>query len=67
MGRYCICNSINKVFDRKGNCSICRRPFKKIAVRKKWHRKPQTQIKKSDKLYNRKKAKQKLKKELKEE
>ena len=67
MKNYCICNSINRIFDKRGNCSLCGKPFKKIKIRKKWHRKPQTQIKKSKKIYNRKKAKKEIKKRLKEE
>lgn len=67
MNKYCICSPINIVLDKKGNCSFCGKPIRKIAFRKFWHRKPQTQIKKSDKTYNRKKAKRKLKKRLKEE
>jgi len=47
-------------------CKKCLKLIKLLKVRKTWKRKPQTQIKKSDKIYNRKKAKHKLKK-LKEE
>lgn len=67
MKQYCICNPVNRVFDKKGNCSLCGKSIKRTNIRKKWYRKPQIQIKKSDKLYNRKKAKHKLKKRLKEE
>jgi len=67
MSKYCICNPISRVFNKKGNCSFCDKPFKRIVFRRTWKRKPQTQIKKSDKIYNRKKAKRKLKKRLKEE
>lgn len=62
MSKYCICNPINRVFNKKGSCACCGKPFKRIKIRRTWKIKPQTKIKKSNKIYNRKKAKRKLKK-----
>ena len=56
---------------RHYRCLRCNRVFaitnKPIKIRKIWNRNPQTQIKKSNKIYNRRKAKRKFKKRLKGE
>ena len=71
MKRYCKCKVPKIGLSTNGEimqpfCERCRRPIK-LKIRRTWKRKPQTQIKKSDKLYNRKKAKRKLKKRIREE
>ena len=68
MPKYCKCQMpIMDEITRR--CMICHKIVKSsvLKVRKWWQRKPQTQIKKSDKIYNRKKAKRKLRKRIKKE
>ncbi len=56
MSKYCKCKrEIKNPYVTQ--CPYCRKKIKRIKVRKFWNRNSQTQIKKSDKLYNRKKYK----------
>ena len=65
MNDKCKCKNPNKYIEIKGIGLRCARCLKWIVkFRQGFHK--QTQIKKSDKIYNRKKAKLKLRKKLKE-
>ena len=68
MARYCKCN-LPCMDETTRHCMICHRIIKSaiLSVRRQWKFNPCTHIKKSDKIYNRKKAKRRLRKKLKEE
>jgi len=64
MSKYCNCN-LPCIDVTTRLCVFCDKIVKSsiLKVRKWWQRSPQTKIKKSDKIYNRKKDKRKLRKE----
>ena len=68
MSKYCKCK-IPCMDENTRRCIICHRIVKSaiLSVRKLWKINPWTRIKKSKKIYNRKKAKRRLKKRLKKE
>ncbi len=68
MTKYCKCN-IPCMDEITRHCMNCHRIIKSaiLSIRKHWKINPLTHIKESDKIYNRKKAKRKVRKELKEE
>ena len=67
MNKWCNCKNPAIIYDLCGfKCNRCQKPIK-ISTRKTWQINPRTKIKKSNKIYNRKKAKRKLRKQSKEE
>ena len=68
MKKYCKCN-IPCMDETTRHCMNCHRIVKSaiLSVRKCWKINSCTRIKKSDKVYNRKKAKRKLRKNREEE
>jgi len=65
--KYCQCKKARVSYTNEEIvCSKCWKPIK-LKIRKIWTINPHTRIKESDKKYNRKRAKRKLRKQLEEE
>ena len=65
MPKYCKCKKSRALcIDGGIICSRCWKPIQ-IKIRKLWVRNPYTLIKKSDKIYNRKKAKKEIGRKIK--
>ena len=67
MAKYCRCD-LPCINETTRCCMLCHKIVKSFPkTRRVWRINPKTRIKKSDKIYNRKKTKRKLRKRLKEE